>query len=77
MLKYESNVAICKALGLDPMKVRSITIKLSPLDAPRVTVEYTGCAQVLEGVLRDYRFDAEPPVINAQEWRLGTKARMA
>jgi hypothetical protein len=74
-MKYETNVAICKALGLDPMTVKSILIRLSPIDAPRITVEYTGCAQALEGVLRDYRIEPLPPLINAQAWRSDIKDR--
>lgn len=37
----EANTALCKALGLDPHHVRSITLKMTAGDAPRMVVEYS------------------------------------
>lgn len=37
----EVNVALCKALGLEPEHVKAITIRLVAMDAPRVDVEFS------------------------------------
>jgi len=36
----ETNIALCKALGLDPSHVKAVTIRLKATDTPRVEVEY-------------------------------------
>lgn len=37
----EMNVAICRALGIDPEGIRSLTLKLDHDDRPRIEVEYS------------------------------------